>query len=94
MVHISGAAVPGGRITVRFLPDGAEQVAADAGDYIYPADVRLDGSGDVLYIKASGSRAVGGRETWLFEYDLQKREQVTRVLVDPTVLPEQCPESR
>ena len=41
-VHVSGAEMPGGRIDVRYLSDGKEAVAADAGDYIYPADVRFD----------------------------------------------------
>jgi hypothetical protein len=34
--------MPGGRIDVKYLSDGKESVAADTGDYIYPADVRFD----------------------------------------------------
>jgi hypothetical protein len=87
--------VPGGRISVRFSQDGAELIAANAGDYIYPADVRIDTSADVLYVKASGHRAAGGEaQTWLFEYDLRERRLRNRVLVDPDVLPRECPESR
>ena len=91
-VHISGAEMPGGRIDVRYMPGGKNEVAADAGDYIYPADVRLDAATDHLYIKASGVPAVfGGPQTWLFEYDLNKRGQIGRARVDPGVLPPECP---
>jgi hypothetical protein len=91
VVHISGAAMPGGRIDVRFQPDGVEDVAADAGDYIYPADVRVDATGELLYVTASGHRAIGGKaETWLFEYDMRQRRQRGRALVDRDVLPPEC----
>lgn len=91
-VHVSGAQMPGGRIDVRYTPDGKEDVAADAGDYIYPSDVRLDRAGERLYIKAHGAPAAfGGPQTWLFEYDLRQRRRTGRVLVDPSVLPQECP---
>jgi hypothetical protein len=95
VVHVSGAAVPGGRISIRFQSDGTEQVAADAGDYIYPADVRVDSGGEVLYIKASGYTAIGGEaQTWLFEYDMRQRQQRRRTRVDPEVLGRECPETQ
>ena len=90
-VHISGAQMPGGRIDLRYQSDGTEVVAANAGDYIYPADVRFDGSKDRLFVKASGEPAAfGGPQTWLFEFDLARRQQMDRVRVDPTVLPPEC----
>jgi hypothetical protein len=90
-VHISGARVPGGRIGVRYVPEGADTVAADAGDYIYPADVRLDRGSDTLLIKADGITAVLGQpQTWLFQYDLNNRRQVARTQVNPSVLPQEC----
>jgi hypothetical protein len=93
-IHVSGAQMPGGRIDVRYTPDGKEDVAANAGDYIYPADVRFDHEGDRLYVKASGAPAAfGGPQTWLFEYDLRQKRQTGRVLVDPSVLPQECPET-
>jgi hypothetical protein len=86
--------MPGGRIDVTFLPDGAQQVAGDAGDYEYPDDVRLDSAGELLYVKASGSRAVGVEmQTWLFEYNLRERRQLGQARVDPDVLPKECPET-
>ena len=95
LLHISGASMPGGRIDVRFQPDGVEQVAANAGDYIYPTDVRLDPSAELLYVRAGGYRAVGGKpETWLFEYDMRQRRQRGRALVDRNVLPPECPETQ
>ena len=91
-VHVSGAEMPGGRIDVRYLSDGKEAVAADAGDYIYPADVRFDPTSERLYIKASGMPAVfGGPQTRLFEYDLRQRHQTRHARVDPSVLPQGCP---
>jgi hypothetical protein len=94
-VYVSGAQVPGGQIDVRFSSDGKEAVAANAGDYIYPADVRFDRASQRLYVKASGSPAVfGGPETWLFEYDLRQRRQIGRALIDPLVLPQECPGTR
>jgi len=50
--------MPGGRIDVKYLFDGSEIVAADAGDYIYPADVRLDSKSGTIFVKASGVPAI------------------------------------
>lgn len=83
--------MPGGRIDVRYVSDGADIVAANAGDYIYPADVRLDGASDTLLMKASGvTAALDQPQTWLFEYDLNHRRQIARFQVDPSVLPPEC----
>ncbi len=83
--------MPGGRIDVRYVSEGADIVAADAGDYIYPADVRLDGGSDTLFVKASGITAAFSQpQTWLFEYDLINRRQIARTQVDPSVLPQEC----
>ena len=90
-VRISGAEMPGGRIDVRYVPEGADVVAADAGDYIYPTDVRLDRRSDTLFVKASGITAAFSQpQTWLFEYDLNSRRQIARKRVDPSVLPQEC----
>lgn len=90
-VNVSGAAMPGGRIDVRYVSDGADIVAANAGDYIYPADVRLDGASDTLLMKASGvTAALDQPQTWLFEYDLNHRRQIAGFQVDPSVLPPEC----
>ena len=87
--------MPGGQIDLKYIPDGQEIVAADPGDYIYPADVRVDHARERLFIKASGApAALGGPQTWLFEYDVARRRQTARVRVDPTVLPQECPETR
>lgn len=91
-IRIFGADVVGGAIEVEYLPDGAKAVAANAGDYIYPADVRFERNNDRLYIKASGQPAFfGGPQTWLFEYDLAGRRQTAHAKVDPIVLPQECP---
>ena len=89
-VQISGARLPGGRIQLNYLADEIEIVAADAGDYVYPADVRLNQADDELFVKASGVTVFGDAQTWLFQFDLNKRIQSARVLVDPAVLPSEC----
>jgi hypothetical protein len=90
-VRILGAAAPGGQIVVRYIPEGTDIVAADAGDYIYPAVVRLDRGNGTLFIKASGITAAFSQpQTWLFEYDLNNRRQIARKRVDPSALPQEC----
>ena len=57
--------------------------------------VRFDDRAGLLYVKASGHRAAFGQaQTWLFDYDLRQRRQRERALVDPDVLPRECPETR
>jgi hypothetical protein len=90
-MEINGRAVPGGRIDVKYGSDGKDEVAADAGDYIYPADVRFNRVSEHLFLLASGVTPFNQPQTWLFEYDLQHRRQIQRVRVDPSVLPHECP---
>jgi hypothetical protein len=90
-VRIEGATMPGGQITVKYLLKGTEIIAANAGDYIYPTDVRLNSGSDTLFVKASGITAAFSQpQTWLFEYDLNSRKQIAHNRVDPSVLPEEC----
>ena len=82
---------PGGKVIVVYAPSLTQVVAADAGDYILPTDIRWDDSEGRLFIKLDGAPAVGGpRETWLFVYDVAERKERARVLVDPAVLPADC----
>ena len=91
-VHVFGRAIPGGRIDVEYSTDGRDEVAANAGDYIYPADVRFDRFRGRLYVKAAGVTAAFSKpQTWLFEYDIAGRRLIQRVRVDPKVLPSECP---
>jgi hypothetical protein len=90
-IHVSGVQTVGGRIVLKYLADGTQSVAADAGDYIYPSDVRVDHAQEKLYIKAAGTPAAfGGPQTWLFQYDLRQRHETARAEVDPWVLPSEC----
>jgi hypothetical protein len=94
-VHVSGMQMPGGRIDVKYSSDGHQAVAAYPYDYIYPEDVRVNLSRELLYVKANGERASNGKaETWLFEYSLRDRRETTRLLVDPNMLPPVCAEPR
>lgn len=87
---IKGAQMVSGRIEVRYEADGQLQTAAKPGDYVYPSDVRLNAALGRLYVKASGLAAGIWHETWLYEYDLQKRKQLTKRRVDPAVLQPEC----
>jgi len=90
-VKIFGAQEVGGRISVRFESDGEEKVAANSGDYIYPSDVRYDRELNRLYVRTSGRPpAFGGDQTWLFEYDLQRRRRTDRKRAEPSALVALC----
>ena len=81
----------GGRITVNYADSGRSVVAANAGDYIYPSDVRLDQPPhDFLYVKASGLGAGIWQETWLFEFDLRSQKLLEREKIAEHVLPAEC----
>ena len=72
-IQVSGTQTVGGRIVLKYLADGAQSVAADAGDYIYPSDLRVDHALEKLYIKATGAPAAfGGPQTWLFSIRSEK----------------------
>jgi len=85
--------MPGGRITVRNVATGRESEAANAGDYVYPSDVRFNAQRSLLFVKASGLAAGISPETWLFEYDLVAQRMVERRRVVDSALPAECPES-
>jgi hypothetical protein len=89
---VTGAQVPGGQIVVRYPASGGVVVAASAGDYIYPSDVRIKAQSDLLYIKASGLAGGMRQQTWLFEYDLRSERLLLRQQVGDSGLPTECPE--
>ena len=78
---------------VRDLKTGTESEAANAGDYVYPSDVRFNAQTNLLFIKASGLAGGITHETWLFEYNLLEQHLVERRRVEDTALPAECPES-
>jgi hypothetical protein len=93
-VIVKGVQAPGGRITLEYPETGHQVVAADAGDYVYPADVRINGRSGMLYVKASGLAGGMSDQTWLFKYDLSGRKLVIKVKVDPKSLPAECTERK
>jgi hypothetical protein len=90
VVHVKGEDMVFGRIVVKYASDGEVKVAVNAGDYIYPEDVRLDASTGRLYVRARGIAVLDGEQTWLFEYDLNRRRETGRNRVDEKVLPQLC----
>ena len=70
---------------------GGTFVAANAGDYIYPSDIRFESADDHLFVRADGAAAGVWLQTWLFEYDISAQRLLGKVQVDPMKLPPQCP---
>jgi hypothetical protein len=92
-VTVLGYQMPGARITARYVTTGRELEAANAGDYVYPCDVRFNAQTNLLFVKASGLAGGITRETWLFEYDLLGQHLIERLAVTDSALPTECPES-
>jgi hypothetical protein len=90
-IAISGYQAVSGRIVARDKRTGEAHVVATAGDYVYPADVRISSDFARVYVKADGLAGGLWHETWLFEYDLTQYRQLDRIRVDPSVLPAECP---
>jgi hypothetical protein len=89
-VLIRGAQVPGGRVEAFYPDQNRNVVAADPGDYVYPADVRLDAQNGLLYVKAYGLAGGVAEQTLLFEFDLHGQRIVERLQVRNGVLPVDC----
>jgi hypothetical protein len=92
-VMVVGYQMPGGRITVRYVATARELEAANAGDYVYPSDVRFNAQTNLLFVKASGLAGGITQETWLFKYDLLGQRLIERQRVADSVLSTECPES-
>src|SRR6185437_8619758 len=48
-VMIFGSETPGGRVIAQYVTTGRQVEVANAGDYVYPADVRYDAPGNLLF---------------------------------------------
>jgi hypothetical protein len=90
-VRVNAATMPGGRVTVTYLSSEGMVVAANAGDYVYPYDIRIDSRNDRLYIAASGLAGGIWMRTVLFEYDLRERRQTAHRGVKDKDMPSACP---
>lgn len=90
LISVKGAQIVGGRITVLNAASTREVIAADPGDYIYPSDVRFNARKGALYTKAHGLAGGLTEETWLFKYDLRKRQITERRQVTNGTLPPEC----
>jgi hypothetical protein len=90
-VVIKAAEIPGGLVMVTDLGSGDQFVAANAGDYVYPHDIRIDKQRDLLYIIASGLAGGLWWRTVLFEYDLRSHQRTARRRIKDKGLPKACP---
>lgn len=93
-VTLVGYQMPGGRITAHYKATGRETGSGNAGDYVYPSDVRFNAQTNLLFVKASGLAGGINHETWVFEFDLLGQRLVERRRVADNTLPTECPESR
>jgi hypothetical protein len=91
-VTVKAASMVGGLVTVTYPASGEQVVAANAGDYVYPFDIRINNQNDQLYIVASGLAGGIWQRTVLFEYDLRARRQIARHGVKDKDLPTACSE--
>ena len=89
-VLVRGAEMAGGRVTVTDPRTGRVYIAANAGDYLYPADIRVNIRDGLLYVKAQGLAGGIWEQAWLFEYDLHAHRQIARSKVKPSALPVEC----
>jgi hypothetical protein len=90
-VTVKAATMTGGVVNLIYLVSGQQYVAANAGDYVYPTDIRIDTQHDRLYVVASGLAGGIWHRTVLFEYDLRERRQTARRGVKDRDLPNECP---
>jgi hypothetical protein len=90
-IHIAAGDHVGGNVVVRYLSDGQILTVVPPRDYVYPIDIRIDRDRSLLYVETDGYAAGIRRETWLYAYDLPKRKVLSHVLIDPAVLPSECP---
>jgi hypothetical protein len=89
-VVVSATQSPSGGVGVHYAKTGKDVIAADPGDFVYPADLHLNPMNDRLYIKASGLAAGIWHETGLFEYDLRAQKLLKAQKVEDAVLPAEC----
>ena len=90
-VVVSAFQAPSGAVRVHYTDSGSDIVAADAGEYVYPSDIRWDPAKGSLYVKAHGVPVPWDKgETDLFEFDLPSKRHGQHEVVDPTVLPAEC----
>jgi hypothetical protein len=93
-IHITAGEHVGGNVVVRYLPDRQDLTVVPPRDSFYPTDIRIDRDRGFLYVKTDGLAAGIWRETWLYACDLPQRKLLSHVLVDPAVLPSECPISQ
>lgn len=89
-VVVKGFEAVGGVVTLRDVASGESWTAINPGDYIYPSDIRIDSQRDYLYVRASGLAGGIDQQTWLFEYDLNRRRLVRKERVEDRSLPSIC----
>jgi len=78
-------------VSLSYPPARETLVAASAGDYVYPSDVRINLNTGRLYVKAQGLMGGIWPATELFEYDLKARRFLQPADAAKAHLPTECP---
>jgi hypothetical protein len=92
-VHVTGAQMFGGGVVLAYPPSAREYFPVDSGDSLFPSEVRVDLTQDLLFVRMSAPPILGWEAVpILFEFDLRKRTRVTDLRVDPAALPPLCSE--
>jgi hypothetical protein len=89
-VVVTGFDAAGGVVVLRDAASGKSWTAINPGDYVYPTDIRIDSQRDYLYVRASGLAGGIQQQTWLFEYDLDRRQLLRKERVNEKSLPAIC----
>jgi cell division septation protein DedD len=76
-----------GEATARYSDESSQRVIAPGEDYIWPQELRLDPTSQVLYVRTSGLGGGIFPTTRLIAYDLRKRSRITRITLYKAEVP-------
>lgn len=77
----------GGRFEALYSDETAPREVGRPGDYVYPMDLRVDLNQMRAYGMASGLAGGIFQTTVIYEYDLVQRRAISKIEVDPRLLP-------
>jgi hypothetical protein len=91
-LRISADQTVGGRFLGQYSDEQPQRVIGNAGDYVYPCDLRIDKGRGIILAKASGLSGGIAKATILFEFDITSRQllhayQVASELFPPEPVP-------
>ncbi|MGA2230801.1 MAG: hypothetical protein ABSH22_07870 [Tepidisphaeraceae bacterium] len=86
-VRIEAMDCAGGNVTATYADDQKWLEVANAGDYVYPKEIRINPATERLFVLAEGvAMPFGWHDTQLFEFDLRMRKQLGHADMDPAAV--------